>query len=465
MKRLLTYVACTVLLFVGCKDKVVENYYTDDKIYHNDLLHGDLLGRVLQKESGAIVIVSQLAPLDSIVINPVDGSFEFLDLRAGNYDLTIRSNNYRYYYLKNVIITGGAVKYLGDIDLSKVPELVSSYYPQDKDEIVYDWRYGRISVSITFTQPMDRESVEKAFSTSPASDGVFIWGQYTWAPYSSLYVLADAYTGARSEPGATITTYSKVSSFTYVLANKDCYSDTSYTITLTTAAKDTAGNHLRFPLIFTFRTVQSYTTIYGIQSSPMYGDGNVTPYPNSGIRITFPRRMDQASTEAATTVDPSMNKIYLWPEENVLLIYTGGPFIADTTISVHIAAYALDKDGIALGKDYNLWFHTAPFAVQYVSPQNAQLFVSPTQSISITFNSYVKLATAQSFIQISPPVAGTFSYGGYYPDYEIPQTVIFTPSSGMAANTKYTVTVTTDVRDLYDSKLKQPYAFSFVTRP
>jgi hypothetical protein len=310
---------------------------------------------------------------------------------------------------------------------------------------------------------MDRESVEKAFSTSPASEGVFIWGQYTWAPYNTMYTTS-ADLGARAETGATITTFSKVSSFTYVIAKKDCYSDTNYTVTLTTAAKDTAGNYLRFPLIFNFRTVQSYSTIYGIQSTPMHGDEEVDPLSYSGIRITFPRRMDPSSTEAATTVAPNMNKIFLWPEENILLIYPGGPFLTDTTISVHIASNALDKDGIALGKDYDLLFRTASFAVKYVSPQNAQLFVSPTQQISITFNSFVKLATAQSSIQISPAVAGSFSYSGTYP-YESPQTIIFTPSSGMATNTKYTVTISTNVRDLYDSKLKQPYVFSFVTRP
>jgi hypothetical protein len=310
---------------------------------------------------------------------------------------------------------------------------------------------------------MDRESVERAFSTSPTSEGVFVWGQYTSSPYSTVY-LTDAAADYRAEQGATITTYSKVSSFTYVLAKKDCYSDTNYTITLTTEAKDTAGNHLRFPLSFTFRTVQSYTTIYGIQSTPMFGDEEVSPINYSGIRITFPRRMEPSSTEAATTVTPDMNKIFLWPEENVLLIYPGGPFLADTTISVRIAATALDKDGIALGKDYNLWFRTAAFAVSSVSPQNAQLFVSPTQQITITFNSYVKLTTAQSAIQISPAVAGSFSYSGTYP-YEYPQTIVFTPSSGMATNTKYTVTISTNVHDMYDTRLKQPYVFSFITRP
>jgi hypothetical protein len=216
MKRLFVYLTVVVCLF-GCRDKIVEYNYDREKIYHNDLLHGDLLGRVLQKESGAMVVVSQLSPVDSIAINPADGSFTFRDLRAGNYTLTIRTNNYRMYQCLNIIITGGAIMYLGDIDLSKVPELVSTYYPKDKDEIVYDWRYGRISISITFTQPMDRESVEQAFSTSPASDGIFIWGQYTTAPYNTMYY-TDATMGARAETGATITTFSKVSSFTYVVA-------------------------------------------------------------------------------------------------------------------------------------------------------------------------------------------------------------------------------------------------------
>jgi hypothetical protein len=174
--------------------------------------------------------------------------------------------------------------------------------------------------------------------------------------------------------------------------------------------------------------------------------------------------MHASSTEAATTVTPNMNKLFLWPEENVLLIYPGGPFMTDTTISVRIAANALDKDGIALGKEYSMWFRTAPFAVSYVSPQNAQLFVNPTQQITITFNSYVKLNSVQSGIQISPSIPGSFSYSNSG-SYEYPQIVIFTPSSGMATNTKYTVTVSTNVRDLFDSKLKTPYVFSFVTRP
>lgn len=448
-------------LLNACKERIVEYASGDDKIFHNDLLHGDLVGRILQKDLQATVIVSQVAVVDSTTVNPVDGSFAFRDLRAGNYDVKIVAENFRIYSHSNVVIPGGTITYLGEIDLSTIPDLVASTYPADNSEIVYDWRYGRITISILFTQPMDRQSVEGAFSTSPPSEGIFTWGTYTQAPASEMYAMnADA----RFETGATITTYSKVTSMTYRMAKKDARVDTNFLVMLGTDAHDTSGNHLRFPLRFAFRTVQSYNTIYGIQTTPVHGDIDVEPMSYSGMTLTFPRRMNAASTEMATTVTPPMNKMFLWREENVLLIYPGGPFLSDTTIAVTVDGSALDKDGIALGKAFSFSFRTAPFRVQSTYPSNADLFVSPTQQISIYFNSYVIKSTVESAFSISPSVSGFFVYGGTSP-YENRNQIVFTPNTGLQPNTKYTVTVTTGAKDMYNVPLKAPYSFSFVTRP
>lgn len=465
MNRLLT-VFVSAALVVGCEEKIIEYHQDGDKTFTNDLLHGDLIGRVLPLNSGAVVFVSQVALVDSATINPVDGSFTFRDLRAGNYDMTIKANNYRYHRRANLQIPGGTITYAGEITLSKVPDLVSSYYPLDGDEVVYDWRYGRISVSLYFERDMDRASVEQAFSTDPPSEGIFRWGTYTRAPYSGIYYdnsYADI--AARPEYGATITTYSKVRSMTYVMAQKDQHADTTYTVTLSTAAKDTSGERLRFPLTFSFRTVQSYTTIYGIQSDPMHGDVNVNPLTSYGIRITFPRRMNPGSTEAATTITPAMNRVFLWPEENVMVIYPGGPFLTDTTIAVTIGASALDKDGVPLGKPYVLSFRTAPLSISYSSPRNGDLFVQTATTITLNFNSYVKLSTVLGAVTIFPNVPGSFAYYSYYSGSDNPSMVIFSPAGELAPNTKYTVTITTGIRDMYDVPLKQPYQFSFVTRP
>lgn len=461
MKKRLFILLLVILYLSGCKETVVE--YQTPKEFTNDLLHADLVGKVTQKSSGAMVIVSQVNPIDSVLISAQDGSFAFHDLRAGNYDLTIRANNYRIYLRNNLTLPGGGISYIGEIDLSTTPDLVDQYYPANNSEIVYDWQYGRISISVIFTHPMDRASVEKAFSTNPPSEGVFYWGQYSQAPRSALYA-SDAYSGF--DPGATITTFSKISSFTYSLSQKDAYTDTLYTITLSTAARDTMGNQLRFPLRFSFRTVQSYTTIYGIQSNPVHGDMNVNPINNtSGITVTFPRRMNAASTEAVTTVTPAMNKIFLWPDGNVMRIYTGGPFLSDTTITVRIDSTALDKDGVRLGQVFTFWFKTAPFQVTSTYPSNAQLFVPLTQQLSFYFNNYVTLSSAQPpSISITPSVAGSFSYGGSYP-YETQNQIVFTPSGSYQPNTKYSVTIGPGLKDMYGLPMKGTYTFSFVTRP
>ncbi|MFA5834106.1 MAG: Ig-like domain-containing protein [Bacteroidota bacterium] len=463
MKTLLRFVTLATLLLFGCKETIIEERIP--KEYTNDLLHSDLLGKVLPASSKAKVYVSQISVVDSQEINPSDGSFTFRDLRSGNYDVTIRTANYRTFKRANLQLNGGNIVYLGEIPLSTIPDEIESHYPVDKDEIVYDWRYGRITISILFNQSMDRESVEKAFSTFPASEGVFTWGYYTTSPYGGLYY-APSYASLSSgfDPGATITTFSKVKSMTYTFAKKDSYVDSTYTITIGTGAKDSSGKPLRFPLKFTFKTVQSYTTQNGIQTTPVHGDIEVSPLYYRGITMKFPRRMDKQSTEAAISVNPNMNKVFLWNDENSVSIYTGGPFLSDTLITVFVDSTAKDKDGIKLGHRFTFSFRTASIDLQYSQPSNGEIYVSTSRTIQMTFNTYVDLTSMKNGTSISPPLNGTFSY--YYSgSYDSPAQIVFTPSGVMQPNTKYTVTLTDSVKDIYGIRIKKPISFSFITRP
>ena len=93
MKTLLRYLTLTTILLFGCKETIIEERIP--KEYTNDLLHADLLGKVFPVTSKAKVYVSQISVIDSQEINSADGSFTFRDLRSGNYDVTIRTANYR----------------------------------------------------------------------------------------------------------------------------------------------------------------------------------------------------------------------------------------------------------------------------------------------------------------------------------------------------------------------------------
>src|SRR5436309_4305048 len=172
----------------------------------NDQFHGDIVGLVTQKESHAVVYISQVKVVDSTAINPTDGSFKFSNVLLGNYDMTVRADDFRIFERSNVIVRGGGVVYVGTIDLSTTPDLVSSYYPMDQDEIVYDRRFAGIAISIIFTHPMDRKSVDSAFSTNLPSTGIFDWRTYT---YSHIYYLySDASYFSPVNIVAQITTYS-----------------------------------------------------------------------------------------------------------------------------------------------------------------------------------------------------------------------------------------------------------------
>jgi hypothetical protein len=444
-----------ILLFPNCEKNY---YYETDPRFFNDAMHGNIVGKVIQTTSKAVVVASQVNPVDSVAINPSDGSFEINNLPIGNYDLTIKAENYRIYKRCNVMIQGAGTTYIGEIDLSTVPDLVASHYPEDRGEIVYNNRFSRLSISMTFTQPMDRESVEEAFSTDPPTEGIFYWGQYSTAPNWIYYEESLKLGGF--DPGATITTYSKITSFSYRVSQKDSYIDTTYSVTLSTAAKDTTGNHLRFPLEFSFKTVQSSSTINGIQTSPSHGDIDVSLITYNGIQITFPHNMEPTSTEKAISLIPESDIIFIWPNNNQLTIYTGGAFHADAMYMITIDSTAKDLDGIKLGNPFSFSFSTASVGLSTTYPNNGELFVSTFSNIRLTFNTYMVKSSVQNAIIISPEVSGMLNW------YNNSKTVMeFNPSQSLKYNTKYTFTIGTEARDIFGSNMKEPYTFSFITRP
>jgi hypothetical protein len=273
----------------------------------------------------------------------------------------------------------------------------------------------------------------------------------------------NAYAGF--DPGATITTYSKISSFTYSMAQKDSYVDTTYQVTLSTVAKDTAGNQLRFPLEFSFSTIQSSSTLNGIQTSPYHGDVDVELINHNGIQLTFPRNMDQSSTEDAISIKPEGDVIFIWPTYNSLTIYTGGIFLAETTYDIMVDETAKDLDGNLMQHPFSFSFTTAPVKIQSTYPRNGQLFVDPDDAITMFFNTYILKSSVEGAFQITPLITGTFKWGTRYYDNDDKTAITFIPSVNFKINTKYTVTIGTGAKDMFDSHIKQPYTFSFITRP
>jgi hypothetical protein len=427
---------------------------------------GNIVGRVDPAASIARVIVEQAGPIDSTTTDPATGAFVVTGLRPGTYDVVIRADGRRIERLDRVAVYAASVSYVGTIVLSATPDPVRSYAPNDRSEVVLSSAYARLSIGIDFEVPMDRASVEAAFSTQPPATGVFYWSQQP-------AVSSQDFTGPRESdvappgyrevgPGGEITTFRNIRSLRFFPRLRDTYVDTTYTVALASTAHDSAGVPMRFPLRFSFRTIQSGASLTTIQTEPEDGAQNVGLLAFSSLRLTFPKRMDQSSVESALTITPSTAPIFLWPAGNVLVLYTGGPLRAATMYRVRIEATARDLDGRPLPEPFEFSFETEAVAIRGTSPANGQVFVdySTDLRISLSFNTYIVRSTLVAAWSIVPAASGQFVW---HPNENT--SVYFQPSSPLAPNTKYTVTISGAIRDLHGSTLPSPYSFAFVTRP
>lgn len=457
------YLAALLLLSLACT-KTVEKIISPESEKDSD--KGSIVGLVKQSDSQALVVVRQAVPLDTVRIDPATGQFRIEKLTPGNYDLSIKAAGYGTCWVRGITVSRGAVSWVGEIALARVPDLVSAFYPADQSEVVFDKSSSQLSISIAFNTEMDRESVEKAFRTDPPTEGLFFWGYYATIETPTYFWNEASWADkARNDAGTTITTYSKVKAFTYRMSRKDCWTDTTYRVTLATGAKDTAGTPLEFPLTFSFSTVQSATTQNTIQTSPEHGDDQVDPLGYSSLTMTFPRRMDQASVESALTLAPKTDFVCIWPAAQQLRIYTGGPLWCGTHYEVSLAGSARDLDGVELGAPYSFSFATQPFQVERTTPANGETFVSRTTRLIFQFNTWVSLSPVTRAITIEPAVKGSF-VRGYENGQGTPKDMItFIPGDLLAANTKYTVSVAASASDLHGTPMPAAYRFVFITEP
>jgi hypothetical protein len=69
-------------------------------------------------------------------------------------------------------------------------------------------------------------------------------------------------------------------------------------------------------------------------------------------------------------------------------------------------------------------------------------------------------SSVQDAISVSPGISGTLDW-----DYNSKTMLKFNLSQALQSNTKYTITIGTGARDIFGTNMKEPYTYSFVTRP
>lgn len=220
--------------------------------------------------------------------------------------------------------------------------------------------------------------------------------------------------------------------------------DTVYTLTL--AAADPAGNTLPETLIsFQTQAVPDTTAPEVLSNSPASSASNVDTAAN--LSLSFSEAMDRSSVEAAFSVNPAIDCLFLWSSNDKLV--TCDPLTelaSSTSYNVSLSTSATDKAANPLAVPLDFGFSTAaapdttaPNLIA-VTPAPAANGVSRTANIVLSFSEPMDKASAQTAFSITSPAgfnAGSFSWNTegtvmtYNPDasFDYGQTLIWKVSN------------------------------------
>jgi methionine-rich copper-binding protein CopC len=250
--------------------------------------------------------------------------------------------------------------------------------------------------------------------------------------------------------------------------------NTLFTATITTGAKDLAGNALasNFVWIFTTGAVADTTAPTVTSTNPANLQTNVPI--NNTVAATFSEAIDPLTLTAATfkvtgpggaaiagavNYDASSDTVTFTPSNNLT---------ATTTYTMTITTGAKDLAGNPLTNNFVSTFTTGTVAnttaptVTSVNPANLQINVSLNSTVAATFSEAMNplTITSATFTVTGPgntSVTGTLSYNA------VTNTATFTPLTNLASDTTFTVTITTGAKDLAGNPLTNNFVSTFTT--
>jgi hypothetical protein len=243
---------------------------------------------------------------------------------------------------------------------------------------------------------------------------------------------------------------------------------TLYTATITTGAKDIAGNALASNYVWSFTTGAAMVVTPPTVSSPVPANAAIDVALNQKIAVSFSAKMDASTITASTFIlmqgTTSVSGIVSYTGTTATFAPASN-FAPNTLCTATITTGAKDLAGNALASNY-LWSFTTGVAVVVTPPivsstelANAAIDVALNHEITATFSVAMDASTitASTFTltQGTTSVSGNVSCSG--------TTATFIPASNFAPNTLYIATITAGVKDLAGNALASDYVWSFTT--
>ncbi len=254
----------------------------------------------------------------------------------------------------------------------------------------------------------------------------------------------------------------------------DLLPNTTYTATITTGAKDLAGNRLVSNYTWSFTTGAAPDIILPtVVSTDPLKDAVGVPF-NKKITATFSKTMDASTISsttfslANTTLGGSSVQGTVTYSGTTAVFSPGVILLPNTTYTAVITTAAKDMAGNGLLNNY-IWSFTTgagpsiiPPVVISTDPANLAINVPLTKKIGATFSEAMDPMTISTatFSVVNTTlggitVPGTVSYSG--------TTAVFSPASSLSSGITYTATISTGAKDLAGNAMVSSYNWSFTT--
>lgn len=187
---------------------------------------------------------------------------------------------------------------------------------------------------------------------------------------------------------------------------------------------------------------------------------------NRAVAVVFSRAMDPASINAGTFMVAGVAGTVTYDSTNKIAAFKpSADLAANTMFNATITVGARDTGGTPLAAPFNFSFttratkDTSPPEVVAINVAAGATCVPLDQKIKVTFDEQMDSLTITPSTVFIAGVAGAVTFD------VVSQTATITPSANLAANTTFTITVTTGVKDLGGVPLAAPFHQTFTTGP
>ena len=263
-------------------------------------------------------------------------------------------------------------------------------------------------ITIRFDQPMDQTSVAAAFTLDPPVEGELSWPE----PDTAVFTPAGSL-----ELGQ------------------------AYNVRIAGTASAANGQTLQEPVEF---AVQATGPLHVTQTIPannanaVQTDGIVTVVFDKPV-VPLVSSGEQAGLPQPLAFDPPVEGTGEWTSTSIYRFIPDPAFAGATTYTVSVDPGLTDVTGSPL-EDAPAWrFTTVRPEVVTVEPENEQVRVTPSTTISVTFNMPMDTASVEAATSLT--AGGAAAVGLSFDWQDEDRLAVLTPADGLSLETPYTLTI------------------------